>query len=276
MLVENDFPQKLKSNQIATMWTDLDKEMKAFEAAYDLKVPADAPFMIRLDGVRFSKYTKQLFFKEDETSPFSMTFADVMKKTATALLLQFNPIAVYTSSDEITMVFAEIPEEKLAFSSVIYGGRVQKLASVTAAFATAAFNECLFHVFPQRELASFDARVFSMPDRQIVIKNIKWRAAADAARNSYQKLAQFHIGKRIQKLTKEDVRQILHQKNVDWERLDPHLKYGSIIKKRTVLKLCCDYLTNESHEARRTETFITPLSRESLSDQDGLMHFIFT
>ena len=250
--------------------------MKRFEAVYEQRIPKETPFLIRLDGVRFSKYTKQPFFREDKTSPFSIPFTEVMKGTAEALLLEFRPASVYTSSDEITMVFNAIDTEKMDLSEHIYSGRVQKLASVTASFASATFNHLLQHLYPERQLAFFDARVFSVPDKAMAAKNIKWRADADAARNSYSKLVQFHLGAKCYRhMTKEKIKEALYEKGVLWEELPPHIKYGSVWKKTKVAKQCIDHATGEAVEVMRTSTVLSPLCKDILHNDEALHALLF-
>lgn len=258
------------------MYSEMDRKMKRLEVVYEQRVPKEQPFLIRLDGARFSRYTRQAFFKQDQSSPFSIPFTEVMIGTAEALLHEFRPASVYTSSDEITMVFQPIAQDKLDVSEHIYSGRVQKLASLTASYASAKFNELLRHLYPERQLAFFDARVFSVPDKAMAAENIKWRANTDAARNSYSKLAQFHLGaKKLHDLTKQQVREALEEKGVLWEDLSSHIKYGSIWKSKKVLRRCVKHNTGEEVEALRTSTMLTSLSKEILHDDESLQQLLF-
>ncbi|KAJ7707490.1 hypothetical protein B0H17DRAFT_1191976 [Mycena rosella] len=88
------------------MATGLGERMKSYEAATDKQLPADQPTLIRIDGPGFSKFTKG----------------------ATDLL-------AYTQSDELTLV---CPMGCRAFN-----GRVAKLASLAAAYASVRFNHHL-------------------------------------------------------------------------------------------------------------------------------------
>jgi tRNA(His) guanylyltransferase len=76
------------------------------------------------------------------------TVADVMEATAMDLLVAFSPTTVFTCSDEITMVFPPIQRDPREGSEEVgplyaeasFGGKVQKLASVTAGYASVCFD----------------------------------------------------------------------------------------------------------------------------------------
>lgn len=79
-----------------------------------------------------------------------------MTETAKQLLLEFNPATVYTCSDEITLIYPVEPwdpnapveekdkedakeKEKVLF----FNGKIQKIASLTSAFASVCFDRAL-------------------------------------------------------------------------------------------------------------------------------------
>lgn len=53
-----------------------------------------------------------------------------MTETTQDLLKEFIAVAAYTQSDEITLVFSSVNTELK--QTPIYGGRIQKIASLTA------------------------------------------------------------------------------------------------------------------------------------------------
>jgi tRNA(His) guanylyltransferase len=73
--------------------------LKPLESAVDFEVPATQPFVIRLDGVAFSTFTKGL------PRPFDFRLTDAMVSTTVDLLTKFNATMAYTQSDEISLVF---------------------------------------------------------------------------------------------------------------------------------------------------------------------------
>ena len=61
---------------------------------------------------------------------------NAMILTAIDLFSEYHPMAVYTFSDEITLAF--VPPKEV--SQHPHGGRIQKLISCSAGFASARFN----------------------------------------------------------------------------------------------------------------------------------------
>ncbi|KAI8825019.1 tRNAHis guanylyltransferase-domain-containing protein [Fimicolochytrium jonesii] len=151
--------------------TGLADKIKVIEKNLDPLVPNDKPYVIRLDGVAFSTFTKGI------VKPFDVRLTEAMVNTTVDLVQRFNPVLGYTQSDEISLVFpatpvsdSVIPEEdedkvdeteggeggsnkrrhkassKLKKSHNVqpqqhmYNGRLQKLASVPASYAAARLN----------------------------------------------------------------------------------------------------------------------------------------
>lgn len=137
---------------------------------------SDRPVLVRLDGHRFSSFTKG-FHK-----PYDMRIFRAMLRASSDLMAQLSPASVFTQSDEITLVFGA--QDKEAGQTLPFTGKTQKFASLTAAFCSVRFG---FHL--ERELlatdpalleqkrgqAHFDARVFNVPDEAAVAENLMWR-----------------------------------------------------------------------------------------------------
>ena len=147
---------------------DLETRFKRYERSYKTLLTPRSYVIIRLDGKNFSKYTKGL------VKPFDVDLSDAMNKTAAALVEEFNAKMAYTQSDEISLLITEIGGGVDA--QPMFGNSLQKLCSLSASVATAAFNEVRNlqyaqnydgmddMVFPNQ--AFFDARVFIVPDRE--------------------------------------------------------------------------------------------------------------
>lgn len=101
------------------------------------------PLYVRLDGRAFHRLARAL----DLARPFDEQFASAMASVARRLVAESgaSPIFAYTFSDEISCFFTELP----------FGGRVEKLDSVLAAFAASALTIELGLAEP----VAFDARV---------------------------------------------------------------------------------------------------------------------
>lgn len=139
-----------------------------------------------------------------------------MVRTTGDLVKKFNCLTGYTSSDEISLVFnaANDPAEKDQEDPILlpkkntvdkvhpYNGRMQKLASVTAGFASARFNYHLNHPQDQwqdmpmalqirmkESIAYFDSRVVPCPNNTVIMETVYWRSNFDAFRNAISQIS---------------------------------------------------------------------------------------
>ncbi|MEN6519051.1 MAG: tRNA(His) guanylyltransferase Thg1 family protein [Methanospirillum sp.] len=101
------------------------------------------PLYVRLDGRAFHRLARAL----ELARPFDQGFAAAMASVARRLVADSgaSPVFAYTFSDEISCFFTELP----------FGGRVEKLDSVLAAYAASALTIELGLAEP----VAFDARV---------------------------------------------------------------------------------------------------------------------
>mmetsp|Transcript_32543 Transcript_32543/g.102518 ORF Transcript_32543/g.102518 Transcript_32543/m.102518 type:complete len:268 (+) Transcript_32543:130-933(+) len=158
-------------------------EMKRYEEeACSSIVDLQRPCVVRLDGHCFHTYTKGF------RRPYDLRIHEAMVATATDLLERFGAVTAYTESDEISLLF---PPSTAESPSLPFSGRVQKIVSVSAGFASARFN---LHMASQpfdgegeaplaarvaRSDAHFDSRVFSLPDEARLVEYMRWRALLD-------------------------------------------------------------------------------------------------
>ena len=132
---------------------DLGTRIKKYEKESEYIIPYSNYIIMRVDGHKFSKFTKG--FKK----PFDSIIVETMENTAKDLFVEFNAVTAYVQSDEITLVIppqfsikhtrtsidgdgSELVEPKI-INNQILGGRTQKLASLIASFATLKFNKHL-------------------------------------------------------------------------------------------------------------------------------------
>src|SRR5438105_3699874 len=83
--------------------------------------------IVRVDGRGFSRFTENRFEK-----PFDPRFRDLMVHAAGALLKELHGLYAHVQSDEVSILFR--PE------AVPFDGRLEKLVSVSAGIASAAFT----------------------------------------------------------------------------------------------------------------------------------------
>lgn len=101
------------------------------------------PFVVRLDGRAFHRFTRDMGF----VKPFDRRFSDAMASVSEQLLSSsgMEPSFAYTFSDEISLFFPRVP----------FGGRVEKIDSVCASYAASALTLALGLTEP----VAFDSRV---------------------------------------------------------------------------------------------------------------------
>ena len=224
----------------------LSERMKGYEDIYKFKVVPRTVFALRLDGKNFSKYTKNL------TKPFDKDFSDAMDQTAIALAEELNPSFLYTQSDEITLIFANTNPE----SDVIFDGKIQKLVSISAAIATAKFNEVrnnqyikslvdrggdmtsletlymeLAEEFSFPKQAYFDSRVIPLPNVDEAFNNVLCRQR-DATKNSISMAADtVYSHKELTGKNGNEKQEMLFQKGINWNDYPVKFKRGYVIKK---------------------------------------------
>lgn len=140
--------------------------IQSLQSAYELSLPADQPYIVRLDGVAFRTYTAGM------VKPFDARLTHAMMLTTRDLLAKCSARSAFCQSDEISLVFAGEPMTR----NIVYAGRVQKIASIMAGWAAARFNLHISKMdwnqddvgtkVKERVVSSsavFDARVFSAP-----------------------------------------------------------------------------------------------------------------
>jgi tRNA(His) 5'-end guanylyltransferase len=137
---------------------------------------------VRVDGKSFSTYTKKL------TKPFCETFSQDMDKAAVALVENTQgALGAYVQSDEISLILSDQGNER---GELAHGGVTLKLASLSAARATAVFNRNRDFENP----GLFDGRAFNLTSVEVVLEYLTWRQS-DALRNSLESLGRATYGR---------------------------------------------------------------------------------
>jgi tRNA(His) guanylyltransferase len=256
----------------------LGDRMKKYEAQNMHKVDVTLPWLVRLDGHKFSSFTRP--FKR----PFDDRIHNCMTAACKALLVEFHPTIVYTCSDEITLVFPSFesmtpvdPEEAATGDSekkdgekqeqvMMFGGRIQKIATLMASLASVAFDRELrlqtFDAATEQKLIDyiaehppyFDARIFNVPNVTEIVSNLIWRSHHDYRRNSISQYARsFYSPKQMHKLNSTQLCEMMKtEKGVNWEDLPGKYKYGSFFKRQQYIKTV--EIKGETIQATRTRT----------------------
>lgn len=210
----------------------LGDRLKSIENKYRLYLPRKELICIRLDGVHFHSTTRNL------DKPFDEQLSFYFERTLEHLCANIQGCKLgYQQSDEITLILSDLDKPD---SEQWFGGNIQKIASVSASMATSEFNKQL-HIAGEVRLSNalFDSRVFSLPMNELE-NLIVWRFK-DCVRNSIQGLAQVNIPhKQLQGVSALKQKQMLFDKEIDWNDWPEAYKYGKLAYK--VQKL----LTNPS------------------------------
>jgi len=238
----------------------LDDRIKEYEREYEKKVPEDFHIMIRIDGHKFSKFTKG-FIK-----PFDFILSETMRRTAIELMKEFGAITGYTQSDEITLLIPSLKDNTIDNREKekhkidkrikkgwkhIYNGRVMKIASLVASFTAMKFNEILKEELKSHDLekeyvkkiqkkvnkAYFDARVFGVSNETEVLNTFLFRTR-DAEKNSKSVFSQTFVEhKKLQKLNGEEQIELCKKETgEDWDNIPKRYKYGIFIKREQIEK----------------------------------------
>ena len=133
----------------------------------------------------------------------------------------------YCQSDEISILLTDFTKED---TGAWFDGNLQKICSVSASIAAMAFNghAAFMGKFPN---ATFDARVFTIPDNVEVANYFVWRQK-DAERNSVQMLAQHYAShKELHKKPIPEQHDIIHNGGDNWNDHPWQFKRGRVVKR---------------------------------------------
>jgi tRNA(His) 5'-end guanylyltransferase len=123
--------------------------MKECEVFSNLRIPCGSKIIVRIDGRKFSRLSRDLNFEK----PFDKQFTNIMVFSSNDFFKEFNPCFIYTFSDEINILLSDIP----------FGGRIEKLNSVFASFIAGSFTKNAFdNGNPIERPISFDSRIIPL------------------------------------------------------------------------------------------------------------------
>jgi len=198
-------------------------KFKNYEELCSPNLLTEIPVIARIDGRCFHTFCEGL------ERPFDPNLSELMIQTAAFLVGETNALIAYTQSDEISLLWQH---------NVFFNGRVLKMASILGALTSSFFNEKKRELLPVKEsvLATFDARVFNVPNREEALEYFLWRED-DATKNSISMAAQnyFHH-KSLMNKKRSELQEMLFQVGVNWNDYPTHFKRGTYIGKIKVEK----------------------------------------
>lgn len=203
--------------------TALGDRMKGYEAATRAVLPRRTYTIVRADMRAAHAYLRRA------ARPFDENFMAAMDSTAAALCAEMSGAALaYVQSDEISVLLTDFGS---VHAEPWFGGIVQKMASIAAGTATAAFAGQEFATArPAAErYPVFDARVFTVPDPVEVANYFVWRQR-DCTRNSVSMAAQAHFShKRLHGLNGSEMQELLwSEKGINWNDYPDGAKRGRV------------------------------------------------
>lgn len=196
-------------------------------------LPRRSYTILRIDGRAFHTYTKTC------KKPFDAELCEDMNSAAMELCNQISGARMaYVQSDEISVLITDFAEDA---TMAWFDNNLQKMVSVGASITTTAFNRNRIGRMPSGQVgsyiwANFDARAFTIPDRQEVFNYFIWRQA-DAMRNSISMIARSKFshsqldGKHIGQM-----KQMLKDNGTDIHSFDHGFLNGRLISKHQINK----------------------------------------
>lgn len=212
----------------------LAEKFKVEEKKVETYIDVNKPIFVRLDGKRFSKFTKGFDY------PFDTVFRTVMQKTMLELCAEIQGAVMgYTQSDEITILFQKVSEE----SQIMYGGRVEKIVSELASTATLAFNKYLIEEGEKSERrdfyrtkylqARFDCRVFNVDENSDEV--FIWRCL-DCEKNAIQMVSRSQFShKELNNKDLGQMKEMLREKGIIINEMNQDYIYGICAVKEEML-----------------------------------------
>lgn len=181
------------------------------------------PTIIRLDGVRFSKWTKEGIDK-----PFDKRLSDLMIEVTALLVKETNAKIGYTQSDEITLILYSDNLRK----PIYHGGEKSKILSKLTSKLTALFIQLMPEYLDNKtDFPNFDCRLYQVPNFEWACKQLIWRER-DAVRNSVSMLARsyFTYNECFGKTSNQLQDMLFTEYGVNWNDLEPQFKCGTYLK----------------------------------------------
>lgn len=214
----------------------LSERMKTYyEDRSKIQLPRRTYFLIRMDGVGFSKYCKKL------KRPYDEEFISDMNDTAVFLCSQIQGAKLaFVQSDEISVLLTDFDD---ITSQAWFDSDVQKITSISSSFATSEFNRLRIKRFLDKsditgalniKNAQFDSRFFSIPEREEVLNYFISRQK-DCTRNSISQASQAYFShKELNGVNSNQKQELLFSKGINWNDYPTGQKRGRVIKKEAV------------------------------------------
>jgi tRNA(His) 5'-end guanylyltransferase len=238
--------------------TSLGDRMKTYEAVTRAVLPRRTYTVIRIDGRAFHSFLRHA------DKPFDAAVMYAMDETAKALSNEISGSEfAFTQSDEISVLLTDFSAPG---TQPWFGGVIQKVVSIAASTATVAFNAA-YGINYDDATATFDARVFTIPDPVEVANYFLWRQR-DCVRNSISMAAQAHFShKRLHRVNTDRMQELLWQeKGVNWNDYPDGCKRGRVTVRKTGER-------DVTYTDHRTQQEVSTVALRSWWETEAAPHF---
>lgn len=240
---------------------EIGDRIKLYEAQHSQIVLKQLPVIVRLDGRSFHSLTKNM------ERPYDIQMSSVMVHIMSSLVKEFVPVAGYTQSDEITLLFySDSYNYELPF-----GGKVNKINSVFASHASVVLERLKYGLnIGKNKVETFDCRTFNVPSKEEAANCFFWREQ-DATKNAIQQMAgrSMYSHKELQNKNQSDIQEMLFQKGKNFNDYPTFFKRGTWAKRKLVT------LIGNNGEYTRTmiKTFnlTEPFCKQSIEKRIGFL-----
>lgn len=246
---------------MASDGTALGDRMKSYEAVTKAVLPRRTYTVIRVDGRAFHSFLRHA------DKPFDEAVIVAMDATVAALCNEMSgSVLAYTQSDEISVLLSDFGSPG---TEPWFGGMVQKVVSIAASTATVAFNGA-YGINYDDATATFDARVFTIPDPVEVANYFLWRQR-DCVRNSIAMAAQAHFShRRLHGVNTDQMQELLWQeKGINWNDYPAGCKRGRVATRKTGERPV-------AYTDRRTNQEVNTVAMRSWWEIEAAPHFTAT
>lgn len=204
--------------------TALGDRIKAYEQPTRLLLPRRTFTIVRVDGRAFHRLLRHA------ERPYDFAVVGAMNAVAEALCAEISgAVFAFTQSDECSVLLTDFDAHG---TQPWFGGVVQKIASIAASTATVAFNQA----YSARDgaPATFDARVFTIPDPVEVANYCLWRQR-DCVRNSITMAAQAKFSHRqLHGVSTGQMQEMLWAEHgINWNNYPDGVKRGRVCVRHT-------------------------------------------
>ena len=239
--------------------------MKDYEVYSSLKVPKNSKVIVRLDGRAFHKLAKDL----DLIKPYDENFYQVMAKVCEDLFKEFSPSFVYTFSDEISLLLNNIP----------FDGRIEKINSVMAGFASSSF--VIHYDVDFKKPPAFDSRIIPINDDDILDyfrwrQDESWTNCVNSHGISYlkTKYSNNEANDKINGMKLNEIHELLFQNGINLNDIETYKKRGIGIYRKNKKVVGFNKKENKNQTSYRSYVFTDwelPIFNENFFKKIGVI-----